>query len=338
MLYSQVWIWVGGALIIATTYDFYATTVTASGSGPISKRICRGLWRSFLVVHRRRRSHKLLKVGGPLMLLLLILTWFAMCWVGWLLVFSGSENAVINASTKQPATFWERVHYAGYTITTIGYGNFRAASPAAQVGSIIAGFNGLFLVTLAISYTIPVVSAAVEKRKLALVISAMGATANELMDNGQGSGDYGPLVSQTQQLNMLVAALTEKHYAYPVLHYFHAELYRNSLALNLARLSETLIIVLFAFPDLPGDSKSQLNTSKRLIDNFVGTLAGDFTGTAFVAPKPLDCAGLKALTRSNCSPMEVEKHLEAQPERQLLLAYVRNDGWDWSDVHPQEQG
>ena len=331
-----MWAVVGLFIIVATVYDFYATTVTVRGSGPISKAISRGLWRGFLFVHHRNPNHKLLTVAGPLVLLLLILVWFVLCWFGWFLVFCGSEGAVINASTNQNASWWERIHYAGYTITTIGYGNFQAPNPPGQVASIIAGLNGLFLVTLAITYSIPVVSATVEKRKLALLIHTMGATTPDMLDNGHGRGDFAPLLSQTQQLSTLIAALAEKHYAYPVLHYFHGDLDRTSLPLNLVRLCEAISIVLFAFKKLPPDVRSQLYSSKRLINSFLEALESSFMSAAVVIPDPPDCTASQALSQSSRTLQEIEQHICTLSHRKLLLAYVRDDGWSWEDVHSRE--
>lgn len=199
MWYSPGWAVIGTALVLFSIYDFYVTTVTVSGSGPLSKRLARGLWVLALWWHRRKPAHGLLAAGGPLIMLIMIATWFALCWLGWFLIFCGSETAVVAASTDVPANIVERAFYAGYTITTIGYGNFQAPNAVGQFGSILGGLNGLFLVTLAITYSIPVISASVEKRKLSAQIHSLGESTNALVETGRDDTSCSFLTSQLQQ-------------------------------------------------------------------------------------------------------------------------------------------
>lgn len=144
MTFSLVWPILGTLLVAFTVYDFYVTTVTLKGGGALSKWFSNMFWKGFLWLHRRSVGSRTLSSAGPVILLMTILMWFGLCWFGWFLIFCGTDTAVVNAQTLLPASGIERFYYAGFTLTTVGYGDFSTPNPTGQVASIIAGFNGLF--------------------------------------------------------------------------------------------------------------------------------------------------------------------------------------------------
>jgi hypothetical protein len=331
--YSLFWPVLGTLVILFVMFDFYTTTVTVSGSGPLSKRISRAIWQGFIGVHRLKPNHQLLRSAGPCIVLLLILMWFFACWLGWFLIFCGSENSVISAKTSLPASVAERIYYAGYTLTTIGYGDFRTPNLPGQLVSIVSGLNGLFLVTLAITYSIPVVSSSVDKRRLSALIDAMGRSTPEIIDNSFGSGDFQFLVRQLQQLTPDISAIAEKHLAYPVLLYFHGPTHQTALPLTLSRLDEALTVITFAFPDAPRQSAAQIEMSQRIIETFMAILHGSFISAAKESPSIPDIASIDVLKQSPMTRDEIVEHITSLDRRRYLLAYVRADGWTWADVH-----
>lgn len=333
MLYSPGWAMVGTAIVLFSIYDFYVTTVTVNGSGPLSKRLARGLWLLALWWHRRKAAHGLLSAAGPLIMLIMIATWFALCWLGWFLIFCGSETSVINAKTNAPANLIERAFYAGYTITTIGYGNFRAPNAAGQFASILGGLNGLFLVTLAITYTLPVISASVEKRKLSVQIHALGRSTQALVDMGRDDDSFSFLTSQLQQITSNIAGVSQKHLAYPILHYFHDSHELVVFPINLTRLDDAITLILCASPDLPVNSRMQMRATQQVINNLLETLHTSFIRASTETPCAPDCSEIDLVKRVAITPEEAARMIEAQPHRRLLKAFVEDDGWRWSDVH-----
>ena len=333
MWYSPIWAGAGILLVLFAIYDFYVTTVTVNGSGPLSQRLARGLWLFALSWHRRKSAHGLLRAAGPIILLTLIGVWFALGWLGWLLIFCGSETAVVNAQNGVPATLVERAFYAGYSLTTIGYGNFRAPNSAGQFGSILAGLNGLFLVTLAITYSLPVISAAVEKRMLAIQIYAVGKHTPAIVDLGEEDESFSFLTAQLEQITTSIAGLSQKHLAYPVLHYFHSDQSAAALPINLARLDDALTLILLTVPDLPATSRMQMQAAQQVINNLLETLHSDFIGSPEQTPRAPDCSQIKLLRRLAIAPRDAKHAVEANSHRPLLKAFVENDGWQWNDVH-----
>lgn len=333
MHYSPIWALFGALLVIFTVYDFYITTLTLNGGGPLSKRSARKIWSGFLAIHNLRPSHQLLGAAGPTILLIMILTWFGMCWLGWFMIFCSAETSIVSATTLMPAGIGDRIYYAGYTLTTIGYGDFKPQHTPAQIASIVSGFNGLFLVTLAITYSIPVVSATADRRQLAMLINAFGPSLPKLIDRGYGDGAFSLLSSQLQQTTSKIASVSQKHLAYPVIRYFHEACPRDSLPINLVRLEEAIAVTLYAFPDLPEGTKTQLASTQQVIETSLMKLELRPEKVAVDWGDEPDCEQIVALRYSDKSADEVAAFLKTRPQRRLLVSYVRNHGWQWSQVH-----
>ncbi|MCW8193872.1 two pore domain potassium channel family protein [Proteobacteria bacterium 005FR1] len=333
MGFSLWWSALGTLIVLFAIFDFYTTTVTVSGSGPMSKWLARRVWVGFLAIHRRKPNHRLLAAAGPCIVLVLILGWFFFCWLGWFLIFCGSESSVISAKTTLNASIVERIYFSGYTLMTIGYGDFRPPNTPGQIISVLCGLNGLFLVTLAITYSIPVVSSSVDKRRLSTLIHSIGHNSKEIVEKSIGSGDFQFLVSQLQQITSDVASISEKHLAYPILLYFHAPSRDAAMPLTLSRLDEALSLVAFAFPDTPQQTRSQIAMSQEVIANFLGILHANFISEADHIPAPPDFMQIDSLKQSPMTRDEIQEHLATLERRRQLLAFVEADGWRWTDVN-----
>lgn len=155
----------GSVLIIATTGDVLWSTLSTSGDGIISRYVASGVWRIALKAHRRVHSHRLLDATGPLIVVAIVLVWIVLMWSGWFLIFVASPQAVLNTATQTPAGLIDRAYFVGFTLFTLGMGDFSGATPWWRVLTTIASINGLSAITLALAYLLPVVDAATAKRQ-----------------------------------------------------------------------------------------------------------------------------------------------------------------------------
>jgi hypothetical protein len=124
-----------------------------------------------------------------------VLTWVLGLWAGWSLVFGGS-GSIVEATSRRPAGASDVVYYAGFTIFTLGTGDFVAADPGWRITTAIASFSGLFLITLAITYLISIVSALVNRRALAVQILGLGTSPGDIVANGWSSDRFGNMFQQ----------------------------------------------------------------------------------------------------------------------------------------------
>ena len=330
---SNVLFWSGAALLLLLAYDATRTTLSASSSGPITNMLTSGLWRVLLAVHRGRPSHALLGGGGAALTLVLILTWVLLAWSGWLLVFCAAPNAVTHSTTGLPADTLDRAYFIAYTLTTVGYGDLVPGGATWKMLATVAGANGLLLFTLAITYALPIVSAATEKRQLALCIHAMGASPEEILEFGLGNGDFDSLAGHLDGFESMIAGASQKHLAYPILHYFHSAGSVTALPLALVRLDMALELARMRDEPLPPAVAARIRSTQHVIQQFLATLRGAFIRPTDTTPEiPALERGARVL---EADADDLAQRLRGLEKINLLAAYITDDGRDWASVwHP----
>jgi hypothetical protein len=215
-------IFAGVALLAMVAYDAISTTLSVgAAAGPLTSRLVGGWWR----VARRlaRRPDSLIIVSsGPVVVLLTIGVWLGMLWVGWTLVFAADPDAVISSVTREAASGWSRVYFAGFTAFTLGVGDYVPNGQPWEVLTALATVSGLGLTTLAITYLVPVVSAVTSRRVQANTIAGMGPTPQDIVINGLRDDRFPFFEHRLQALSDSILETAERHLSYPVLHYFHS--------------------------------------------------------------------------------------------------------------------
>ncbi|WKV92337.1 transposase DNA-binding-containing protein [Halomonas sp. HAL1] len=164
----------------------------------------------------------------------LLLTWFLVAWLGWFLLFCSSPQAVVLSSSNATASLVERAYYTGYTLTTLGYGDFVAGNDNWRLPAVLAAANGFFLFTLSITYILNIITNVIQKRQTSLTISALGENPQQILASTSGDGKFATLVSQLQPLQQSISTLGQQHLAYPILHYYHSETSSKALSLAIA--------------------------------------------------------------------------------------------------------
>lgn len=327
---------IGVVLILVAVYDITRTTLSASDSGPLTNRLIAMLWALLLHAHRQRRSHRLLAAAGPWSALLLVLVWFLLTWAGWFLLFCSASQAVVSSSTSASANLMERAYFTGYTLTTLGYGDFVPGSAVWRLPPVLAAANGFFLFTLSITYIVNVLSAVTQRRQLALSISALGQTPYRILAMTADGGGFESLRAQLQQLQTTINTSGQQHLAFPVLHYFHGQHSDNTLPLALARLYQALALVCFAGSNLSLSTRSQLMIARHVIEQFLETLGSAFIHPAREMPEIPELDDYAALPGLDKSPTQMRDHLRSLRHQRLLSAYVSKDGWQWQEVWTNE--
>lgn len=81
-------------------------------------------------------------------------TWLLLLWAGWTLVFSASPEAVLQDPEGVPADGWARAYFAGFSVFTLGVGDYVPNGPVWQLLTVVAVVSGLALTTMAITYLV----------------------------------------------------------------------------------------------------------------------------------------------------------------------------------------
>ncbi|MBD0334022.1 MAG: two pore domain potassium channel family protein [Cyanobacteria bacterium Co-bin13] len=325
----------GAAIILFVTLDIVVTTLTVGGAGPLMERVAGGVWWLALKIHQRRHNHTLLVTTGWLILVLMVVFWLLLTWVGWTLVFSAAETAVVNAETDVPANFWERVYFTGFTIATLGIGDYQPQHAFWQIATAVAAANGFFFVTLGVAYLLPVASAVAGKRALALYISTLGGTGDEIIRRSWNGRDFGQLDQHLINLAPMMSQLGESHLTYPILYYFHSIDRTRSMPLSIAALDEALTLLQYGVLAEHRPDSTALVTMRRANAAFLNTLRAVYlNSTQSEPPLPnLDLLRSHGIpTVSDEEYHRTAKRLGLGQRRKLLLALLNNDGWSWDAI------
>lgn len=323
----------GAGLVVFVFLDALATTLSVgAGGGPLTRRLAAVLWRGLLRVHRRDSEFSLLTVAGAVLMLTTVLVWVATLWTGWTLVLVGVDASIVQVSTGAPAGPADVAYYAGFTVFTLGVGDFVASTATGRLVTALASFSGLFLITLAITHLISVVSAVVTRCAIAIHINALGDTASDIIARGwTGDAFSSAFVQQLVALTGELAATAEQHLAYPVLHYFHTGHRSTSASIAIARLDDAMLLLTAAVAPLARPDASAVDPVRRAIDRYLTTVlatsATPHQGDPPLAPDldPLIGAGIPVVDAATFT-----RSVEAQSQRRSTLRrLVEGEGWSW---------
>lgn len=306
----------GIVMLIVATVDLLATVVRPNGSGVIATGASRLVMAVSHRFHDRDGSRRMLSITGVVAVVILPVAWMLMMWVGWALVFNGSANAVLVSSTQAPANFWSRVYFAGYSLFTSGLGDRVPGGAGWQFAAVIAAAMGLALVTLAITFLMPVLQAANDARSLAAQISQLGRSTAEIVDAHRTSR-FASLASLTEDFPASITTLMVQHHSYPVLTHFHARGRAHSLMPGLAALHDACIVGIGVADD---SDRWRLDAVVGAIHHFADDIG---RGESATAPPIPDI---------DIGPTGDRRFSEAARTRCLLAELVESDGWNWSAV------
>jgi Ion channel len=319
----------GAVLVLAVNFDVLWTTLRMAGAGPLTSWVTNLLWRLAL---KATPSHRALSATGFLIVLLTVGLWIGLVWLGWILVLGIDPGAVVDSRSGQPADLWARVYYAGFTLITLGNGDYVPNGRVWQVLSPVAAANGFFLVTLVITYLVPLMSAALQRRQLAVHIATLGKTPQEFLLRAWDGRSFGRLADHLIGLTFPIMGLGEGHLAYPVLHCFHSSERESAMAPNIVVLDEVLTLIEGIAPEQQPD-RVAIYPLRGAIDLLLATLADAHLEPEKHPPPLPDLRTLRAAGIPTVDDETFRCSLEAATDRRrLLFGLVEKEGWHWDDV------
>jgi hypothetical protein len=322
----------GLAVIAFVFYDAFITAVSGvSAGGPATHRLGMAAWKVIRLLARSPRS-PLLAAAGPLVVFGMLVFWLVGLWAGWSLVFSADPTAVLHADTGEQADGWSRVYFAGYAVYTLGVGDFSPHGGPWQVLTVSATINGFVLLTMSVSYLIPVVMAVSERFQHGMVLHGLGDTAQGLLLTSWNGADFSELRPHLQQLTQVVGRTTQKFLSYPVLHFFHSPTRDSALEPGIAALDEALLLLEHGVVDEVRPHPLQLRPLRAALDRFSEIVAREFTGSADDPPPP---PSLEPLRRAGIPVRDEATFVEAvaarQAHRRRLAAFIGDARWPWDE-------
>ncbi len=242
-MFSTVLLILGLLLLAVAATEIFMTVLSLRGSGFLTEFLTRQVWSFFLRIHRRWPCHRLLTLLGPMLMVGAILLWYLLVISGWALVFISHQPSVINNTTMATADLVDKVYFVGATISSVGYGDY---VPSRFPWTLLANISALtttFFVTTALSYLMPVIAAALDRRQLAQNISALGTSAKDLVKNSWTEGNSDLINSHWSQIFPAIDSHALKHLVYPVLRFFHSDSADGSSARTILHLADAVFLI-----------------------------------------------------------------------------------------------
>ncbi len=326
-----------GVVVLAVTAFDVITTVFAvgKGSGPLSRTLSTRVAGAARRAGMRQRG---LAWVGPLLAALATPLWLGGLWLGWALVFQ-PPGSVISSTTGKAAGSWETTYFAGYSVATLGNGEFQPSGPVWQALTVLASASGLIVITLGLAYLVALLPPAIASRTIAARIHALGHTPDQICLAAWDEHDLRGIDDDLRSLSTSIIEIAEQHLAYPLLRNFHSATRANAFAPSLAVLDEAVTIMQCAVPEHRRPSALTVAKTRTAVDRFLA-LAGrsDHARQADPPPpprlEPLRGAGLPTV-----SDHEFRRGLTEQDDRRraALRRLVEANGWSWEDVTPPDR-
>ncbi len=317
---------VGIVLLLAVFVDLVWTTLGVShGAGPLTRIVLRLGWKVASPL-RRRQAHGWQALAGVATVLSTLAAWVALLWAAWSLIFLGPSKGIV-AESGATANSWDRVYFAGYSLFTLGNGEFQPEGALWQVMTVLAALSGLTVVSLAIAYLVLVTSAAAERHAVAAQISLLGPTPTAVAKTWANSPNGAQFDASLQLFAGLIVELTQRHLAYPVLHFFHSADPRSSPPVAIAVLDDALTLLSSGVALASRASGPGTIGARRSIDEYLDMVGHDYGGE-LIEPPDLLIDELAASGVPVVDPSDFAVSLEnLAPRRRALYQLVVAEGF-----------
>lgn len=326
---SYVYYIVGFGMTFLTIVDLIWTTLWIDGgAGPLSRRVARYTWKG--IEHLTRKNNNILTLVGPVILVVTVLSWVLFMWLGIALFYSGDPSSIIDTQTAGPIMWYERVYFTGYTIFTLGIGDYSPQPGFWQVTTAITSGIGILFLTLGASYVINVVGAVVQKRSFARSITGLGMSSEEILRAAWNGTDFHQLDLVLMEAASDISTLTQQHQAYPLLHYYHSKTPGEASAVGVAILDDLLTLLHYGLKDKESVNVILVKETRSSIETYLDSLTSAFVRPSNVEP---DRPFMNRLGDTNIpfvSDEDFSRNLDTIVERrQKLLGAVISDNHDW---------
>lgn len=319
-----------GVLILCIfTVDLLWTTLWVDGgAGPVTSRLMAGTWTTM------RKTvpddSRLLSLSGPLILTLGLLIWILLLWGGWALLFASTDGAIMDTISSRRIGWSELVYFTGYTIFTLGNGDFIPRGSFWQITTTVASASGMLFITLSVTYVLSVLGAVTQKRAFANNVRGLGSQSTELLEaSWDGDAFRGlevPLNTIATQLN----TLTSNHKAYPILHYFYSDRVEQAPTVNIAVLDEALSLLQFGVAEEKRPTGILLQEVRSSVQSYLEVVGSAYIEPADRTPPTPELSMLRDTGIPTVSDREFDASIaELDDRRRTLLGLVESDERQW---------
>ena len=320
-----------GLLVLAVVDLLWTTLWVEGGAGPVTSRLMAWTWKGVRSVGSRNST--VLTLAGPAVLVLGLAVWISLLWGGWTFVFASADVALKDTVNAGPVSWSDLLYFTGYTIFTLGNGDFVPTGSIWQITTILATASGMLFITLSVTYVLSVLDAVTQKRSLAQGIHGLGSDSTEIVrrswDGDEFRGLEVPLNTLATQLN----ELTSNHKAYPILHYFYSGEVEQAPVPAITVLDEALTLLRFGVAEDYRPNDVLLTETRSSVEGYLETIKSAYIEPSDDPPPQPDLESLRDAGVPTVSDEQFAASVaELDDRRRTLLALVVSDERRWPDT------
>ena len=237
MTFAQTVLLITGFALLATALVdvFVSLTRSSARSGYLTsfaeQVVCHVLMASFRWSGRRG----FLAAAGPAGLISRTAIIVVAMITGYVLITLASPHGIVQSKTGQAADLAETIYFVGYSVATLGLGDFVPDTDVARLFTVLMALSGFLVITFVVGTISPLSDVVVAKNKVAFATLAAGSLAYlQGTESGSGERRFDALLPTI--LSDLLT-LAEATHCLPVAHRFHAGRPEFALSVAFARIN-----------------------------------------------------------------------------------------------------
>ena len=270
----------GAVIYLVTMWDVLKTTLSMHGGGPLTTWLMRAI--DFAIARTSDKAPQdtprgLARYSNLALTVALFLLWFLSLLFAATVMLTADPGSVTQVSESNNGAMWlNRLYFVGASLTTAGFGDFVPNGIYWQVLTTLIATSGLVVTSLGISYVVSIVAAVAAQRSLARRITNLGRDPESILAAFYRDGKFEGIGPALEALSGDLVTHTQRHLAYPAIHYVRADDDRDCLPAAIALLDETLTVLLYEAPVETLPPLQQLMTVRRAITAYLESIQSGF--------------------------------------------------------------
>ncbi len=331
---TYLYLFLGLLIFFLNLFDLLVTVLSPTGAGVITDKVNVYGAKLYSFVVGKRGTNKLLDHKVIFLIVTIIIVWIILTWASCSFIFMSNPDSIVNSKTNESATLFEKVYFTGYTLSTLGPGDFKPNGNVWILFTNFVSFFGFIIITVCITYVVPLVSNLTQAKALSLKIAGLGESTTDLLVNSFNGENFNELTSQFSGIAADILKYSTNHLAYPILHYVHQSNKAENIILKMVSLDETLNILSCNIPKRYISHPLGLLELRRSISIYLGTLKN--IEPAESAPPLLNFVKIEKslpIALMNTDPENLNKiYKQLEERRKLHRTNLENDGWNWEEI------
>lgn len=331
---DYLFLFFGAIIIIMVISDFAVTVFIPRGAGFITEGITVFVAKVFKIISGNIGNKRILEYKLVFIIAIMIISWILLIWIAVALIYSFEYNSVINAETKIPAKFDEKIYFVGYTISTLGLGDYQPNGTVWRLFTSVVSLMGFMVLTISITYIVPVINSIIEKQTLTLQIASLGKTTQEILQNGYNGRNFEDLSNEFSDLSNSIFKHAKNHSAYPVLHHVHNSNKDENTILKLVSLDEACTVLFYHIPQEKCFHDNTLSQLRASLTYYLKTVRNiKLPDEQPPAPANDELQNAFDFDLIHTTKTEIKQiYSNLQLRRRMLKALVEDDGFKWEDT------